>query len=210
MAGWLTVPKVAAKYRVSERTVYRWYRSGRLKPVKIGREWLLPDTESDLPSPPPGPLWKGHVLALVDTLEQAAALEEHLLEVGRQNGCRLCRGQWRGNVKPPDVDLGTMFKTHGASAVLEFWQHEIAAAAREGRPLLGLSDPPPKDFGPFEALLQYERDANGVGLVDGCVVCLYRCEQLTGPQLSSLMYVHEGVLLPSDDAWLAFRKQLPV
>src|SRR5713101_8065627 len=99
MAGWLTVPEVAARYRVSERTVYRWYKSRRLKPIKIGREWLLADDAQQAEaSAATGDKWQGHVLALVDNLEQAAALEEHVLQMGRQRSGRLFRGRWRGVV----------------------------------------------------------------------------------------------------------------
>src|SRR5712691_12078636 len=205
MAGWLTVPEVAARYRVSERTVYRWYKSGRLYPVKIGREWLLPDTDQPSRSASDG-RWKGHVLALVDTLEQAGALEEQLLALGRQRGARLFRGQWRQPVNPPDFDLGTLLRDGGQAAVLDVWRHEVAAASREGRPLCAVSDPPPQDFHPPQALIEYERACNEIDIGEGSIVCPYRCDQLTGPQLSQLLYVHEAVYLPWQGDWYEFRR----
>jgi excisionase family DNA binding protein len=206
MAGWLTVPEVAARFRVSERTVYRWYKSGRLNPVKIGREWLLPDTEQPSRLEPDADRWKGHVLVLVDTLEQASALEEQLLALGRLRGARLFRGQWRQPVNPPDFDLGALLRTGGHAAVVDVWRHEVAAASREGRTLCALSDPPPRDFQPPRDLIEYERACNEVDIGEGSIVCPYRCDQLTGPQLSQLLYVHDAVYLPWEDDWSEFRR----
>jgi len=200
------VPEVAGRYQVSERTVYRWYKSGRLKPVKIGREWLLPDDGQVAPLPSDGLMWRGHVLALVNNLEQAGALQEEVLAAGRKWGGRLFRGQWRGGVKPPDVDLGNAYVGGGPAAVLDIWRHEAAAARREGRPLCALSDPPPRDFHPPEALLDYEIAANEIDLDDGGIVCLYQCSDLTGPQLTRLLYVHEALYLPFEGGWREFRR----
>ena len=209
MAKWLTVPEVAARYRVSERTVYRWYGSGRLKPMKIGREWLLAETPDGEPAAPPSRMWQGHVVALVDSLEQAARLERELLAHGNALGARLFRGQWRDPAVPPDVDLGAVLRSQGADAVLDIWRHEAAAAAREGRPLYALSDPPPRDFRPFDTLLQYESAASQIDWGPGSVVCLYRCNQLTGPQLSELLCAHDAAYLPTAEGWLEFRKATP-
>ena len=208
MAGWLTVPEVAGLYRVSERTIYRWYKSGRLKPVKIGREWLLAE-DQDRPSEARSQTWKGHILALVDSLDQARALESHLLALGRERGGRLFRGQWRGSVTSPDVDLGAVLRSGGPSAVLDIWRHEVAAAAREGRPLFAVSDPPPRDFHPPETLLDYERACNQIDLGEGSVICPYRCDDLTGSELSQLLYAHNGVYLPWGGGWCELRKRTP-
>lgn len=204
MAAWLTVPEVAERYKVSERTIYRWYKSGRLTPVKIGHEWLLP--EPDQPSSSKDFAWKGHVLALVDDRAQAIALEEHVFALGKQRGGRLFRGQWRDPVTPPDVDLGAVLRRAGPQAVLDIWRNEVAAAAREGRPLVAVSDPPPKDFHPAEALLDYERACNDIDIGGGTIVCPYRCGQLTGSQLSQLLYAHTSVYLPWQGAWIEYRR----
>lgn len=39
----LTVPEAAKLLRVSEHTIYLWLRSGKLKSVRPGRKWLIPE-----------------------------------------------------------------------------------------------------------------------------------------------------------------------
>lgn len=41
----LTVPEAAKLLRVSEHTIYLWLRSGKLKSVRPGRKWLIPEEE---------------------------------------------------------------------------------------------------------------------------------------------------------------------
>lgn len=41
----LTVPEASKLLRVSEHTIYLWLRSGKLKSVRPGRRWLIPEEE---------------------------------------------------------------------------------------------------------------------------------------------------------------------
>jgi excisionase family DNA binding protein len=43
----LTIPEVAAALRVSRRSVYRLFETGRLRPVHIGRRTLVAQRELD-------------------------------------------------------------------------------------------------------------------------------------------------------------------
>ena len=42
MSDYLTVAEVAASLRVTEKTIYRLLRRGRITATKVGREWRLP------------------------------------------------------------------------------------------------------------------------------------------------------------------------
>lgn len=44
----LTVEEVALKARTTTTTVYRWLKTGRLKGMKIGKEWRIPASELDM------------------------------------------------------------------------------------------------------------------------------------------------------------------
>ena len=41
MATWLTVEEVSKEFRVSEETVRRHIRAGKLKAVKVGRQYRI-------------------------------------------------------------------------------------------------------------------------------------------------------------------------
>lgn len=41
----LTVPEAAQMLRMSEHTIYLWLRSGKLKAVRPGKKWLIPEEE---------------------------------------------------------------------------------------------------------------------------------------------------------------------
>ena len=41
----LTPMEVAAVLRVSHRTVVRWLQQGRLRGIRVGRQWRIPEEE---------------------------------------------------------------------------------------------------------------------------------------------------------------------
>ena len=41
----LKVKEVADFFRVKELTIYRWLHAGKLKGMKVGREWRIPEEE---------------------------------------------------------------------------------------------------------------------------------------------------------------------
>lgn len=43
----LTISEVAAHYRVSRLTVYRWIHKGKLKAVKVGQQYRVTKDELD-------------------------------------------------------------------------------------------------------------------------------------------------------------------
>lgn len=40
-----TVPEAAEALRMHEQTIYKWLRSGKLKSVRPGLKWLIPESE---------------------------------------------------------------------------------------------------------------------------------------------------------------------
>lgn len=70
---YLTVNETAELLRTVPQTVYRWCRSGRLKAVKVGKEWRIP---ADQIRPRQG---LAGLMLLKDLLARLAGQPEHLL-----------------------------------------------------------------------------------------------------------------------------------
>lgn len=69
----LTPRETAALLRVTPHTVYRWLRSGRLRAIKVGKEWRIPADQLHRTKEPAG------LMPLKDLLSQLAGEAEHLL-----------------------------------------------------------------------------------------------------------------------------------
>jgi excisionase family DNA binding protein len=108
-ADLLTVEEVAAYLRVAPATVYRWCRNGRLRAIKIGKEWRIArgDLESFLAgravSLPHRPLESlllealrppEHILVMSDSREQIYDLQVRFLRTGYEAGHPLFIGLW--------------------------------------------------------------------------------------------------------------------
>ena len=45
MHRYYTVKEVAQMFRVKEPTIYYWIKKGKIKAIKIGKKWLIPEEE---------------------------------------------------------------------------------------------------------------------------------------------------------------------
>ncbi|AOQ23844.1 hypothetical protein MTAT_14300 [Moorella thermoacetica] len=42
--SYLTVQEIAEKYKVTSAAVHKWIKEGRLKAIKLGRVWRIPES----------------------------------------------------------------------------------------------------------------------------------------------------------------------
>lgn len=120
----LTVEEVAAYLRVAPNTVYRWFRSGKLTGIKIGKEWRVSRQELDnfllKRSGPTEPaslnsLLKRqinppeHILVMSSDPTEVYRLQADFFKQGYQMGHRLFIGLWwqqADDVRRIFTDLG--------------------------------------------------------------------------------------------------------
>ena len=105
----LTVEEISAYLRVAPNTVYRWCRSGKLRGIKIGKEWrisrpaldaFLADRAVSMPQRPLESLLlqeltpPEHILVMSNDPAEIYDLQVDFLKVGYQAGYNLFIGLW--------------------------------------------------------------------------------------------------------------------
>jgi len=105
----LTVTEVAGYLRIAPNTVYRWLRAGKLRAIKIGKEWRIEQEDLDhflgrrkthLSSPSLANLLRTrlhapeHILMMTDDTSEVFRLQAEFMNVGLQAGHPLLYGYW--------------------------------------------------------------------------------------------------------------------
>ena len=106
----LTVTEVAEYLRIAPNTVYRWLRAGKLRAIKIGKEWRIEQEVLDhflgrrtthLNSASLENLLRRglnapeHILVMTDNPSEILSLQAEYLRVGLQAGYPLFLGYWQ-------------------------------------------------------------------------------------------------------------------
>ena len=105
----LTVAEVAKYLRIAPNTVYRWCRAGKLRAIKIGKEWRIEQKDLDqflgrrtthLSSPSLANLLRQrlrapeHILVMTDDTSEVFRLQAEFMNVGLRAGHPLLFGYW--------------------------------------------------------------------------------------------------------------------
>jgi len=105
----LTVAEVAEHLRITPNTVYRWLRAGKLRAIKIGKEWRIEQKDLDqflgrrtthLSSASLADLLRRglnapeHILVMTNNPSEILSLQAEYLMVGLQAGHPLLFGYW--------------------------------------------------------------------------------------------------------------------
>lgn len=105
----LTVREVGEYLRIAPNTVYRWCRAGKLRAIKIGKEWRIEQKDLDqflgrrtthLNSPSFANLFHGrlrapeHILMMTDDTSEVYRLQAEFMNVGLHAGHPLLFGYW--------------------------------------------------------------------------------------------------------------------
>ena len=148
----LTIDEVAERLRVHPNTVYRWCRTGRLRAVKLGKEWRILEEElegalrgSATDASPPSAAQTGdaeldrllskdaHLVGVVGNPAEVFDLEISFLRAGLTRNRRLLKACWwqaADEVREHLMDGGVDAEALEYAGRLEI--HDLAAAFRSG------------------------------------------------------------------------------
>jgi len=148
----LTIDEVAQRLRVHRNTVYRWCRTGRLRTVKLGKQWRIPEDElegklhgsgSEIPFSPGARTGDpqldlllardAHLVGLVGEPDEVFDVEFAFLSAGLARNRRLLKACWWQS--PADVRTRLMAGGLDVEALEHSGRlqiHDLAAAFRSG------------------------------------------------------------------------------
>ena len=106
MVELLSVAEVATFMRTTTTTVYRWLRTGRIKGLKIGKEWRISAAELSCPerltptarqSPPS--VWDtqadgGHIMAVCSSRDEVFMVEAGFFNTAASRNMHILKGCW--------------------------------------------------------------------------------------------------------------------
>ena len=105
MTNLLTVSEVAAYLKTTTTTVYRWLKEGKLRAVKIGKEWRIDESllkslinQSDNTGSQ-GSFWRSlrqneHIMLITNRNSEVSRFEASFFKMGLNDGARLMKGCW--------------------------------------------------------------------------------------------------------------------
>lgn len=117
----MTVEEFAQHFRTTTTTVYRWLKQGKIKGIKIGKEWRLDEeainamlNQTDLPQPTQTELWdkldtNEHLMILVESREKIFELEASFFQYALEHDKHMMKGCWW---QDPD-EIEEIYKTYG-------------------------------------------------------------------------------------------------
>jgi excisionase family DNA binding protein len=225
----MKVGEAAAFYRVTEPTIHRWCRIGRLPAVRVGKAWLIPRPTSDLSLPAAaaasvavasrespldsklfGAAARGqHFLCVAASAAHAENLSERIRQRSqtRRIPALLVRIGDDGAAAEGSADVLLSpddIENSEAGEMELVWRQAIAPLARQGRALCLIRQYAPANSAGAEALVRWERQIRRSVLGKAfTVLCLYddaSFQQLTAAERTRIMAAHAFISMESEDS----------
>jgi excisionase family DNA binding protein len=223
----MTVREAAAYYRVTEATVHRWCREGRLQAVRVGKSWLIPRPEREASrADGPGQELAGYRNAALDRkvlssrargqhIMTVAASDDHaeaLIERIRQQAATRhivalnvrFRTADRDDERRDEVLLPPILES-GDNLQLELaWQRSLTPLARQGRVLCLIRQKAPADSASGGAFTHWEESISS-SILGGpfTVVCVYAdapFQRMEVDARTRIIAAHSALCLESEHA----------